>query len=120
MNSENTPKIVATTIYIVVIVFVILLFVSIVISILQPTFFPDTDISGFKDIIQTSNALLGLSSVILAIYSVFQSRKGNAETNKILEEIRNLRSDVNTALNKKPETHVSDHAEIGDKADVTG
>ena len=65
------------------------LFCSITITI-APTFFPETDISGFKSYINVFGNVLSFLSVLLSVYSMYQASSGNKQMNKMLKMTQDI------------------------------
>lgn len=62
--------------------------VSLGINVLAPTFFPETDISGFKDYINTFCVILSFLSVGLGIYSIWQASESGKQASEIMKSIQ--------------------------------
>ena len=58
------------------------------VNVLAPTFFPNTDISGIKEYINTFCVILSFLSVGLGIYSIWQSSVSSKQANEILKSIQ--------------------------------
>lgn len=56
-----------------------------IIIIIAPTFFPKTDISGFKSYINVFGNVLSFLSVLLSVYSMYQASSGNKQMNEMLK-----------------------------------
>lgn len=67
-------------------VFLFVLLSAFIITMIQPTLFPDTNIGGFKDGINIVNTLFGIVSAALAIYSLYASTKSSDDLKKALRE----------------------------------
>lgn len=76
------------TCYIIVLSVVLFTFVLLIADVLAPTFYPDTDISGVKQYINTFCVILSFSSVALGAYSIWQSNGSNRQVNEILQSVR--------------------------------
>lgn len=75
---------IAIGIYVLLAVLAFLVLISIIIIVIQPTFFPEMDISGFEQIMDVVNPTLGILSVVLAIYSLYSSEQSNESIKKAL------------------------------------
>lgn len=60
---------------------------------LQPTLFPNADVSGFSTSMQNMGIVVSFFSAILGVVSVLQALKSSKETNQALSAIQ---TDVNT------------------------
>lgn len=54
-------------------------------------FLPDVDTASLTEFSQNVSSFLGFTSVLLAIFSVWQAYKGNQEFGKIVNELQNLK-----------------------------
>lgn len=83
---EKFKQLIMYTSYIVIVLFLFVLLSASVVTMIQPTFFPDTDISGFKNIVNIINTLFGIVSAALAIYSLYASVKSTDDLKAALRE----------------------------------
>lgn len=58
--------------------------------IIAPTFFPETDISGFKSYINVFGNVLSFLSVLLSVYSMYQASSGNKQMNEMLKMTQDI------------------------------
>ncbi len=58
------------------------------VNVLAPTFFPQANISGIKEYINTFCVILSFLSVGLGIYSIWQANGSGKQANEILKSIR--------------------------------
>lgn len=79
------------TLYIAVIVIAIMTLISLAINMLAPTFFPNKNISGFKEYINTSCIFLSFLSVGLGIYSIWQASESGKQANEMVSSIKALK-----------------------------
>lgn len=92
MNGK-LKQVVPWTLYISVVLIALFTIVSLVINVLAPTFFPQTDISGFKDYINTFCVILSFLSVGLGIYSIWQTNESGKQANEIMKSIQLIERD---------------------------
>ncbi len=76
---------------ILIIILLIMLISSAVVQMLAPTFFPNVDISGFIDVIETANTLLSVLSLALAVLSIGMSRQSGKQAEEILNGVSKLK-----------------------------
>lgn len=81
-------QVVPWTLYIAVVLIAMFTIVSLVINVLAPTFFPETNISGFQDYINTFCVILSFLSVGLGIYSIWQASESGKQANEIMKSIQ--------------------------------
>ena len=68
------------------------------VNVLAPTFFPEADISGIKEYINTFCAVLSFLSVGLGIYSIWQANGSGKQANEILKSIRAIEREQHLSL----------------------
>lgn len=76
------------TCYVVLVVVVIFTFILLGVDVLAPTFFPETNISGIKQYINTFCVILSFLSVVLGVYSIWQSNGSSKQANEILLSVQ--------------------------------
>lgn len=85
---DRLKQVVPWTFYIIVVLIMLFTIVSLCINILAPTFFPEKDISGFKNYINEFCVILSFLSVGLGIYSIWQTSGSGKQANEILKSIQ--------------------------------
>lgn len=58
------------------------------VDVLAPTFCPKANISGIKKYINTFCIILSFMSVVLGVYSIWQSNGSNKQANEILQSVQ--------------------------------
>lgn len=76
------------TIYIAMVLIGVFTMVLLGVNVLAPTFFPETDISGIKEYINTFCVILSFLSVGLGIYSIWQANASGKQSNEIIKAIQ--------------------------------
>ena len=76
------------TCYGVLLLVIIVTLIFLGIDVLAPTFFPETNISGIKQYINTFCIILSFLSVTLGVYSIWQSNGSSKQANEILQSVR--------------------------------
>lgn len=104
--------------FVTIIIYGILFTVAVVATMLQPTFYPNVDVSGFERFPQTSSIILGFISAVLAVVSIYMAIKSNEEYAALRNVIGDLDKHVNAALKHKPYVDVYADVKPGDKADI--
>jgi len=89
--TERLKNVIQWTLYVLVIIVALITIISLGINILAPTLFPNVDISGFKDYINTSCVFLSFLSVGLGIYSIWQASQSGKQADEMLSTIRDLK-----------------------------
>ena len=89
--SDRLKHIIPWTLYVSVVLIALFTVVSLGINVLAPTFFPETDISGFKDYINTFCVILSFLSVGLGIYSIWQASESSKQANEMVNSIHALK-----------------------------
>ncbi len=107
------------TVYVVILVLLFIFVASFVITMIQPTLFPNTDISGFKDGVAIVSMILGLVSAFLAIYSVYSSIQSTRELKQMLKdaEDRLIKKVDGLRTNQSYETSTPSSVKRGNGAD---
>lgn len=72
--------------------------ISLLVSVLAPTFFPNANISGFKSYINTFGIVLSFSSVILGVYSIWQAFASGKQATEMINSLHDLKQQQNTLL----------------------
>lgn len=86
--SEKFKSTLLWTLYVAVVIIAVFTVVLLGVNVLAPTFFPETDISGIKEYINTFCVILSFLSVGLGIYSIWQASGSGKQANEILKSIR--------------------------------
>lgn len=73
-----------------VLVIVIFLIIPLIVQMLQPTFYPETDISGFTNILNITGYVIGFLSAVLGVYSILQAQKSNKQVEQILNTVKDI------------------------------
>lgn len=89
--SDRLKHLISWTLYISVVLIALFTIVSLCINVLAPTCFPNADISGFKDYINTFCVILSFLSVGLGIYSILQAGESNKQANEVVNSIQALK-----------------------------
>ena len=76
------------TLYVAVVLIAVFTVISLGVNVLAPTFFPETDISGIKEYINTFCVILSFLSVGLGIFSIWQANGSGKQANEILKSIQ--------------------------------
>lgn len=76
------------TCYAVMVIVVLFTLVFLIVDVLAPTFFPEVDISGMKQYINTFCVILSFMSVVLGVYSIWQSNGSSKQANEILQSVQ--------------------------------
>lgn len=75
-----------------VIVFLVFFVMPKMAIMLCPTVSPDTDISGFREMLDSNNLLLVVASILLAAYSVWQAYQSSKQTEKVLNKLDEIKT----------------------------
>ena len=82
-----------------VLIFILLILLmllgSATVQMIAPTFFPEADISGFIDVIQTASVLLSVISLVSGVVSLVLSHQSGKQAEKILEGVSELNKQCN-------------------------
>lgn len=81
------------TVYIFVVFIGVTIIASVFISALAPTFYPEEDISGIKEFVNTFCVFLSFLSVGLGVYSIVQTNGSGKQANEILNSIQAVERD---------------------------
>ena len=82
-------KTISWTIYIVIAICIVGgVLIPAFITMIQPTFFPEADISGFISWMQTASIWVSFFSAALGGFSVWQATRSEKETKAVLDTIR--------------------------------
>lgn len=85
---SSLRKAIGWTIYIVIAICIVGgVLIPAFVKMIQPTFFPQTDISGFSDWMQTSSIWVSFFSAALGGFSVWQATRSEKETKVVLDAI---------------------------------
>ena len=87
---ERLTKAVQWSIYAIILIFSLCILASFIVIILQPTFFPDKNISGFKDYINTMCTFVSFISVGLGVFSIYQANSSGKQASKMMDSLRLL------------------------------
>lgn len=68
------------------------IFIPIAIIMLAPTFWPESDFSGFKDWISSASIFVSFFSAILGAYSIHQASDSNKTTQGILNDLQTIKA----------------------------
>lgn len=89
--SDKLKYTIQWSLYILMMVIVIVTFICLVINIIAPTFFPNKNISGFKDYVNTLCVILSFLSAGLGIYSILQANVSGKQANEMINSIHELK-----------------------------
>lgn len=95
--SDKFKSTVLWTLYVAVVLIGIFTIVLLGVNVLAPTFFPNQDISGIKEYINTFCVILSFLSVGLGIYSIWQASVSGKQANEILKSIQAIEYEQNIA-----------------------
>lgn len=95
---EKLSKAIKWTSYITIVIsFLVFIIIPGIVCLIQPSFFPKLDISGFEKCLTIGSIIIGCVSLGLGLYSIVQSRKGEQllqgnlkETQTVLHELYNI------------------------------
>ena len=79
------------SLYILIAVIAVFTLISLAINVFAPTFFPNTDISGFKDYIDTFCVILSFLSVGLGVFSIVQANESGKQASEMAASIQALK-----------------------------
>ena len=79
------------TIYILIIIVILFTVMSLLVSVLAPTFFPSVNIDGFKSYINTFGIVLSFLSVALGVYSIWQAFASGKQATEMINSIHDLK-----------------------------
>lgn len=89
--SEKLKSVICWTGYILATIVIIFTIFALGVKVFAPSFFPNTDISGFQDYINTFCVILSFLSVGLGLLSIWQANESNKQTTKMLETINDIK-----------------------------
>ena len=90
MNTK-LKNVIQWTIYGLLIFIVLFSIGSLIINVVAPTFFPDADISGFKDYIDQFCIILSFLSVGLGVYSIWQASESGKQATEMINSLHALK-----------------------------
>lgn len=93
--NELLKKAIHWTLYVIITFVIVITLLAVVIVMAAPTFFPEADISGFKDYVTTSSVILSFLSTGLGGFSIWQANSSGEQSAKILNGIRAIRMTQN-------------------------
>ena len=79
------------SLYALIMFVIIVTLVCLMVNIIAPTFFPEQNISGFKDYINTLCVILSFLSAGLGIYSILQANMSEKQANGMINSIHELK-----------------------------
>ncbi len=89
--SDKLKHTIQWSLYILMMVIVIITFICLGANIIAPTFFPNTNINGFKDYINTLCVILSFLSAGLGIYSILQANVSGKQASEMINSIHELK-----------------------------
>lgn len=89
--SNKLKSVICWTGYILTTIVIIFTLFALGVKVFAPSFFPNTDISGFQDYINTFCVILSFLSVGLGLLSIWQANESNKQTTKMLETINDIK-----------------------------
>lgn len=89
--SGKLKNVILWTLYIVVLIIGLSAIIALGVNVLAPTFFPDADISGFKNYINTFGIILSFLSVGLGMFSIYQANISGKQAVEMLNSIQELK-----------------------------
>ncbi len=95
---EKLKTVVQWTIYILIIIVILFTVMSLLVSVLAPTFFPSVNIDGFKSYINTFGIVLSFLSVALGVYSIWQAFASGKQATEMINSIHDLKQQQATLL----------------------
>lgn len=87
---QRLKKVIQWTTYFVIVFIILLTILSLTVNLIQPTFFPETNISGFQAYINTTAMILSFLSAGLGIFSIWQANTSGKQATDILNGIRDI------------------------------
>lgn len=93
--SDKLKKVIPWSIFILIMLILFMMIVFFVIVAIQPTFFPNSDISGIKNSFNTASSVVGFLSAGIGLYSLLQSSNNDKQVRKILEGINIIKEHQN-------------------------
>lgn len=98
MMNERLKTVVQWTIYYALITISIWTFLSLMVCVLAPTVSPHTNISGFKDYVNTFAIILSFLSVLLGLFSVWQAYVSGKQSAEMINSLQDLKQRQNELL----------------------
>lgn len=89
--SDKLKYTIQWSLYILMMVIVIVTIICLGTNIIAPTFFPNTNINGFKDYINTLCVILSFLSAGLGIYSILQTNVSEKQASEMINSIHELK-----------------------------
>lgn len=89
--SDKLKHTIQWSLYILLMIIVIVTFICLGTNIIAPTFFPNTNINGFKDYINTLCVILSFLSAGLGIYSILQANISGKQASEMINSIHELK-----------------------------
>lgn len=89
--NKNLKTVIQWTIYLLIILIVLFTVGSLLVNVFAPTFFPNADISGFKDYINTFCVILSFLSVGLGVYSIWQASASGKQASEMIDSLHALK-----------------------------
>lgn len=89
--SNKLKSVICWTGYILTTIVIIFTLFALGVKVFAPSFFPNTDISGFQDYINTFCVILSFLLVGLGLLSIWQANESNKQTTKMLETINDIK-----------------------------
>lgn len=86
-------KTVLWTIYILGLFVILLTVLCVVVDMIAPTFFPNSNITGFLKYLDTFCIILSFLSVGLGFFSIWQANEGSKQINGLLKEMKTISED---------------------------
>lgn len=84
---NKLKKVIQWTVYIMVTLAIITILASLVVNILQPTFFPNVSIDGFQNYTNNASVLLSFLSAGLGFFSIWQANLSSKQSASILSDL---------------------------------
>lgn len=84
-------RVIFWSLYILTAIIAIFTFIALGINVLAPTFFPNANISGFKDYINTFCIILSFLSVGLGVFSIIQANESSKQVSEMTSSIQALK-----------------------------
>lgn len=91
--SEKLKSTLFWTLYIALTAIGVITFIFLMINVLAPTFFPNANIDGIKDYINTFCIILSFLSIGLGFFSIWQSNEGSKQVKEILDSIIEIKTE---------------------------
>lgn len=88
--NKDLKKVISWTLFIIILTIIIISLIASIINMIQPTFFPEVDISGFKNYTNAISVLLSFLSAGLGMFSIWQSNLSSQQSVEILNGIKDI------------------------------